>query len=95
MKPTFWIFAAVVALWMHQPAAAQAPPPRLFPTTHIQDVYRVLLDRDALLLESIAGVIKANEIHDGEVLVIPAWRWQSRMTPNCRRDHDAQKARTL
>jgi len=50
-------------------ASAQAPEPRLFPATQVQEVYRVLLDRDALLLESINGVIKQKDIRDGEVLV--------------------------
>ena len=70
MKPTVSIYAAAVAaLWMHAPAAAQAPEPRLFPVAQVQEVYRVLLDRDSLLLESIAGIIRQKEIRDGEVLV--------------------------
>jgi uncharacterized protein len=70
MKPTVSICAAALtALWVSAPAAAQAPEPRLFPAAQIQEVYRVLLDRDALLLESITGIIKQKEIRDGEVLV--------------------------
>jgi predicted DNA-binding protein with PD1-like motif len=70
MKPTVSIFAAALtALWMHSQAAAQTPEPRVFPAAQVQEVYRVLLDRDALLLESIASVIKQKEIRDGEVLV--------------------------
>ena len=71
MKPTVSILAAALlaALCMHTPAAAQSPEKRLFPAAQIQEVYRVLLDRDALLLESISSVIKQHEIRDGEVLV--------------------------
>jgi predicted DNA-binding protein with PD1-like motif len=42
---------------------------RTFGTAQVQEVYRVLLDRDALLLESIGDVIKEKGINDGEVLV--------------------------
>jgi predicted DNA-binding protein with PD1-like motif len=44
------------------------PAPRVFPA-QIQEVYRVLLDRDALLLESIAEVIKQKGIQDGHVQI--------------------------
>ena len=67
MKPGFSIFAA--ALLVCIPAAAQTPDSRLFPVAQIQEVYRVLLDRDAFLLESITNVIKQKNIRDGEVLV--------------------------
>jgi predicted DNA-binding protein with PD1-like motif len=43
--------------------------PRIFGATLVQEVYRVLLDRDALLLESITDVIKQKNIQDGQVLV--------------------------
>jgi predicted DNA-binding protein with PD1-like motif len=67
MKPTLSIFVAVLA--SYTPAAAQTPDSRLFPVAQIQEVYRVLLDRDAFLLESITNVIKQKDIRDGEVLV--------------------------
>jgi predicted DNA-binding protein with PD1-like motif len=66
MQTTLAIFAAGFTALC---AAAQTPEPRTFPTAQIQDVYRVLLDRDSLLLESISGVIRQKEIRDGEVLV--------------------------
>jgi predicted DNA-binding protein with PD1-like motif len=43
--------------------------PRIFGAAQVQEVYRVLLDRDALLLESIADVIKQKDVHDGHVSV--------------------------
>ena len=49
--------------------ADSAPPPRVFESAQIQAVYRVLLDRGALLLESIHAVIKQKGITDGQVLV--------------------------
>lgn len=45
------------------------PPPRVFGAARIQEVYRVSLDRDALLLESILDVIKQKSIQDGLVLI--------------------------
>ena len=50
-------------------AADQGPSPRVFGTAHVTDVYRVLLDREALLLESINNIIKQKNIQDGQVLV--------------------------
>jgi predicted DNA-binding protein with PD1-like motif len=67
MKPTLSIFAAALAIYI--PTAAQTPESRLFPVAQIQEVYRVLLDRDAFLLESITNVIKQKDIRDGEVMV--------------------------
>ena len=51
--------------------AADTPsdPVRVFGAAHVEEVYRVLLDRDALLLESILDVIKQKDIHDGHVMV--------------------------
>jgi uncharacterized protein len=50
-------------------SAAEPPGPKVFGGAQITDVYRVLLDRDALLLESILDVIHQKEIHDGAVFV--------------------------
>jgi len=46
-----------------------APKPEIFGAAKIQEVYRVVLDRNALLLESIMDVIKEKNIQDGEVFV--------------------------
>ena len=46
-----------------------AAPPKIFEPAQIQAVYRVLLDRDALLLESILDVIHQKNIQDGYVMV--------------------------
>ncbi len=43
--------------------------PRVFEAAQVQEVYRVVLDRDALLLESIMDVIKEKQIQDGHVMV--------------------------
>jgi uncharacterized protein len=45
------------------------PSPRIFEGTQVQEVYRILLDRNALLLESIIDVIKQKNVEDGQVLV--------------------------
>jgi predicted DNA-binding protein with PD1-like motif len=58
-----------VSLLMTAIAARAAEPVQLFGTAQVQEVYRVLLDRDALLLESIRDVIKQKDVQDGEVLV--------------------------
>ena len=47
---------------------AAAPQPHVFGAAQVQEVYRVLLDRDALLLESITDVIRQKDIQDGHVL---------------------------
>jgi predicted DNA-binding protein with PD1-like motif len=48
---------------------AQAPAPQVFGPDHTTDVYRVSLDRGALLLESVEDVIKAKNIRDGQVTI--------------------------
>ena len=50
-------------------AQDKAPAPKIFGAAQVQDVYRVLLDRDALLLESINNVIKEKDVQDGSVSV--------------------------
>jgi hypothetical protein len=47
----------------------QAPAPQVFGPDRITEVYRVSLDRGALLLESIDEVIKAKGILDGQVII--------------------------
>ena len=42
---------------------------QVFGTAHVEEVYRVLLDRDALLLESIKDVIKQKGVEDGQIFV--------------------------
>jgi len=63
MKLAFGLFLACL------PLSAQTPAPLVFAPSQIQDAYRVLLDRDAPLLESINSVIQQKQIRDGEVLV--------------------------
>jgi predicted DNA-binding protein with PD1-like motif len=48
---------------------AQAPAPEIFGPDHITDIYRVSLDRGALLLESINDVIRSKDIRDGQVII--------------------------
>ena len=50
-------------------AAAADSEPRIFGAATVQEVYRVVLDRNALLLESIEAVIKEKAIEDGHVMV--------------------------
>ena len=49
--------------------AADPPAPRVFGPSQVQEVYRIVLDRDALLLESINDVIKQKNIQDGHVMI--------------------------
>lgn len=58
-------FACAAMGW----AQTGAPAPRVFGPSHVVETYRVLLDRNALLLESILDVIRQKGIQDGEVLV--------------------------
>jgi hypothetical protein len=50
------LLPTLLALAIASPA--QTPPPRIFEPAQIQSVYRIVLDRDALLLESILDVIR-------------------------------------
>src|SRR5215510_4740873 len=50
-------------------ALALQAEPAVFGTAHVQDVYRVVLTRNDLLLESIVSVIKQKGIQDGHVMV--------------------------
>ena len=45
------------------------PRPKIFGGAQIEEIYRVVLDRNAFLLESIMDVIKQKDIQDGEVIV--------------------------
>ena len=71
MKRKHWVVAIVTTLLAQVAAVASgnSPSVRVFGATQIQEVYRVLLDRDALLLESIVDVIKQKNIQDGHVFV--------------------------
>lgn len=57
------------AVLMSALAAQAADSTVVFGAAHAQEVYRVLLDRNALLLESITDVIKQKDIQDGQVFV--------------------------
>ena len=61
-------FAIIAALSLALPSLAAGPEPRIF-DAQVQEVYRVVLDRDAMLLESINSVIKQKGIQDGHVTV--------------------------
>ena len=74
VKQTYSIYAATVMAALMTVVAGRAadvrpPEPRVFGGAQVQEVYRVLLDRDDLLLESIIDIIKKKNIQDGEVLV--------------------------
>ncbi len=58
-----------IGLVMVSSVGWSATPPKVFGAAQVQEVYRVLLDRDSLLLESILDVIKEKGIHDGHVMV--------------------------
>src|ERR1035437_5481397 len=74
MKQTYSIYAATVMAALITVVASRAadvkpPEPRVFGGAQVQEVYRVLLDRNDLLLESIIDIIKQKNIQDGEVLI--------------------------
>jgi uncharacterized protein len=72
MKRTSCLAAIITALLIHANKGAapeSTPSPHLFGAAQVQEVYRVVLDRDALLLESILDVIRQKNIQDGQVLV--------------------------
>jgi uncharacterized protein len=57
------MFTALIA------RAADPPSTRIFGPSQVQEIYRVILDRDALLLESITEVIKQKKVQDGHVAI--------------------------
>ncbi|MCC6343062.1 MAG: DNA-binding protein [Bryobacterales bacterium] len=59
------VFAFAAMGWAGEGALA----PRVFGPSRVVEAYRVLLDRNALLLESISDVIRMKGIRDGEVVV--------------------------
>ena len=72
MKRISYLAAVLTALinsitYGSAPEATSAP--HVFEPAQIQQVYRILLDRDSLLLESILDVIQQKNIQDGQVFV--------------------------
>jgi hypothetical protein len=65
MKRTLFLVVASLTLAINVAAAE----PTVFGAAQVSEVYRVLLDRDALLLESILDVIHQKDIHDGAVFI--------------------------
>lgn len=60
---------AFLLLLIRPAVAADAPVPRVFEAARVETAYRVVLDRDSLLLEAIRQVIKDKGVTDGQVLV--------------------------
>lgn len=63
------VCCSLVSLVAAFTALAEPPAPRVFPAAQVQEVYRVVLDRNALLLESIREVIRQKGIRDGHVSI--------------------------
>jgi len=78
MKLTLLVFAAALAAPVT--GAAQSPDPTVFPAARIQDVYRLVLGRDALLLESIGAALKQKSVRDGAAC--PPWSTCALLPPS-------------
>ena len=63
------ILTAVAALMTGSAVTDNTPRALIFNANHVDEVYRVLLKRDTLLLESIIDVIKQKGIQDGNVWI--------------------------
>ncbi len=61
-------FSLLAVLLVFPALAEDPPPPKVFGGAQIQEVFRIRLDRDDLLLESILEVIQKHDIQDGAVL---------------------------
>ena len=61
-----WLAAVLASSLAAQDGSAKVP--KVFGGAALQEVYRVRLDRDDLLLESLLEVIKSHDIRDGAVL---------------------------
>jgi hypothetical protein len=72
MRKSGWIVIVLTALLTQAKGGGaddRVPAPLVFGTAQIQEVYRILLDRGALILESIGQIIKEKDIQDGQVLI--------------------------
>lgn len=67
MERTIIALAAVLLAAPHVPAQ-NAAVARVFGGAHIQEIYRIRLDRGDLLLETILDTIRKDNIQDGAVL---------------------------
>jgi predicted DNA-binding protein with PD1-like motif len=65
MKSRTWIKLACLVV-LTQISAVSTP--KIFPAARVAEIYRILLDRDDLLLESIEKAIQQNTIQDGALL---------------------------
>ena len=64
-----WLALAPFFLFLAPHGIAQnAPPAKVFGGARMDEIYRIRLDRDDLLLESIMAAIKKYNIQDGAVL---------------------------
>ncbi len=63
LRCTFFLLTAACCF------AQTAPPPRIFEPAQVEAVYRVVLDRNALLLESVRQVIADKGVRDGHVQI--------------------------
>jgi predicted DNA-binding protein with PD1-like motif len=63
------LLLAFAATGYSQTASPKAPPPKVFGGARIQEIYRVSLDRDALLLESVQDIVKQKDIREGHVFI--------------------------
>lgn len=68
MLPPCALLAAALLVSTPRACAEGPQPPKVFGGAQIQEIYRVRLDRDDLLLESILDIIKQHNIQDGAVL---------------------------
>ncbi len=68
MTKTLPFACLALALLAPGAVAQNGLPPKVFGGAQIEEIYRIRLDRDDLLLESILDVIKKNNIQDGAVL---------------------------
>jgi len=69
MTARLWLAAAPLCLLLTQQGIAEnAPSAKVFGGARADEIYRIRLDRDDLLLESILATIKKYNIQDGAVL---------------------------
>ena len=65
-QKSWWLFLALLPIAAGR--AQDGNPPKVFGGAQIEEVYRLRLDRDDLLLEFILDTIKKHNIQDGAVL---------------------------
>jgi uncharacterized protein len=63
------LLLAFAAQGYSQTASSNGPPPKVFGGARVEEIYRIVLDRDNLVLESVQDIVKQKNIREGHVFL--------------------------